>query len=65
MTSENWDQEQGEVPGPDTITDAVVYFQTEAKHGCPLQVLTCRSKSQIQILAHNQWSEARDYDGPI
>ena len=63
--SANWDQAQGEAPGPDTITDAVVYLQTEAKHGCPLRVPTGRSKSQMQILAPTQWSEARDPHGPI
>ena len=65
MTSANWDQVQGEASGPDTITDALVYLHTEAKHGCPLRVPTSRSKSQMQILAPNQWSEARDSHGPI
>jgi hypothetical protein len=54
MTIANWDQAQGEAPGPDTITDAVVYLQTEAKDGCPLRVPTSRSKSQMQILAPTQ-----------
>jgi hypothetical protein len=51
--------------GPDTISDAVVYLHTEAKPGCPLRGPTCRSKSQMQILALNQWSEARDPQAPI
>jgi hypothetical protein len=63
--SANSDQAQGEVCGPDTITDAVVYLQTESKHGCPTRVPTSRSKSQMQILAPTQWSEARDPHGPI
>jgi hypothetical protein len=37
VTGPKWDPAQGEVPRPETITEAMVCLQTEACHDCPLK----------------------------
>jgi hypothetical protein len=49
VTDPNWDPAQGEVPMPDTSTDAMVCLQIGTLHGCPLRDPTSREKSQMQI----------------
>jgi hypothetical protein len=56
-TGPKWDPAQGEVPRPDTITEAMERSQKETYYDCPLKDSTSSSKSQMQIFAPNQWQK--------
>ena len=56
MTVSTWDPSQGEALRPDTITDAMVWLQIEAWHGCPLRGPTSNWLRQM-ILMPTQWTE--------
>ena len=60
VTGPKWDPAQGEVPRPDTITEAMEHSQKGTYHDCPLKDPTSSWKSQMQIFAPNQWTEAAD-----
>jgi hypothetical protein len=53
VTDPNWDVAEAEATRPNIITDAMVYLQTGAKHGCPLRCPTSIWKGQMQILTPN------------
>jgi hypothetical protein len=58
VTGPKWDSAQGEVPRPDTITDAMVCSQTAVYHDCSQKCPTSSLKSQMKIFTANQWKEA-------
>jgi hypothetical protein len=55
-----WDPAQGEVPRPDTTTEAVESSQKGIYYYSPLKNPTSSLKSQKQIFLPNQWIEAVD-----
>jgi hypothetical protein len=65
MTGPKWDPAQAEAPRPDTITEAVEPSQKGTKHDCPPEDTTSSKKSQMQIFAPKQWTEAADPFGSI
>jgi hypothetical protein len=52
-TGPKCDPAQGEVPRPDTITEAMECSPNETYHDCPLEDSTSSLKSQMQIFAPN------------
>ena len=56
-----WGPAQGEAPWP--ITEAMEYTQKGTQHDCTSEDPTSSSKSQMQIFAPNQWTEAADLCG--
>jgi hypothetical protein len=48
----------GRVPRPNTISEAMEHSQNGTYHDCPLKDPTSSWKSQMQISAPNQWTEA-------
>jgi hypothetical protein len=59
-TGPKWDPAQGEVPRPDTITEAMEHSQKETYYDCLPEHPISRWKSQVWIFAPNQWTEAAD-----
>jgi hypothetical protein len=55
-----WDSAHGEVPRFDTITGAMECSQKGTYHDWPLKDPTSCWKSQLQLFAPNQWTEAAD-----
>jgi hypothetical protein len=60
MANPNWDPSHGRAPRPDTISEAMMYLQMGAWHGCLLRGPTSRWQRQKQILTPNHWTEVRD-----
>ena len=60
VTGPKWDPDQGEGPRPDTITEAMESSQKGTYHDCPLKYPTSSWKSQLQIFAPKQLTEAAD-----
>jgi hypothetical protein len=56
----NWHPAQGDTPRPDSITEAMQCSHKGTYHDCPLKDPTSSWKSQMQIFAPNQWTEAID-----
>jgi hypothetical protein len=50
VTGPRWDPAQGEVPRPDTITEAMEHSHKGTYHDCPLKDPISSWKSQLQIL---------------
>jgi hypothetical protein len=59
-TGPKWDPAHGEVPRPDIVTEAMERSQKGIYHDCPPKDLTRSWKSQMQIFAPNQNTEAAD-----
>ena len=55
-----WDPAQGEVPRPDIITEAMECSQNGTYHDCPLKDPRSSWRSQMQLFASNQWTEAAE-----
>jgi hypothetical protein len=64
-TGRKWDPAQGEAPRPDTITEAIECSLKKTYHDYPLKDPSSSWKSQMQIFAPNQCSEASDHCGWI
>ena len=58
MTGQKWDPVQWEVPSPDTITEAMEHPHKGTWHDSTPEDPTNSQKSQMQIFAPNQWTEA-------
>jgi hypothetical protein len=56
-TGPKWGPAHGEVPRPDTITEASECSQKGTYHDCPPKDPTISRKNQIQIFSPNQWRE--------
>jgi hypothetical protein len=52
-TGPKWDPAEGEVPRPDTVTEAMECSQKGTYHDCTLKDPTNRWKSQMQIFVPN------------
>jgi hypothetical protein len=59
-TDPKWDLAQGEIPRPDTIIEAMEHSQKWTYNDYPPKDPTSIWKSQMQIFAPNQWTEAAD-----
>ena len=55
-TGPKWDPAQG----ADTITEVIEHTVKGIYHNCPLKDPTSSWKNQMQIFAHNEWTEAPD-----
>jgi hypothetical protein len=58
MIGPKWDAAQGEVPRPNTITEAMEHLQKESYHDYPSKCPKSSRKNQMQVFATNQWTEA-------
>jgi len=65
VTGPKWDPAQREAQRPDTIIEAMECSQKGVYHDCPPTDPTSSWKSQIQICAPKQWTEAADPCGWI
>ena len=63
MTCPTWEPFHGWAPNPDTITDAMLCWQTGACLSCPLSGSTNSWPIQMQILTANHWTEPGDPNG--
>jgi hypothetical protein len=59
-TGPKWGPAQGEVPRHHTISEAMEHSQKGTYHDYPPKDWTSSWKSQMQIFAPNQWTEAAD-----
>ena len=65
MTGLHWYPTQGKNPGPIAPTDAVVCLNKEPSMAALSGIQQNCCKSQMQIIAPNQWTEAWDPSGGI
>jgi hypothetical protein len=59
VTSPTGNSSHRRAPIPDTITDAMLYLQIVALHGCPLRGSTSSWQRQIQTLTAKHWMEIK------
>ena len=64
-TGPKWEPAQGEVPRPETVTEAMEHSHKGIYHDCHQKNPKNSWKSHVQIFTPNQWTEAVDLCGWI